>query len=167
MGLPGSGKTTIMKKLSENNVIEELGYRFANITHKGFNIVLVEPEDYERTVQKMGSGTQGLRSHHVLFVVDSTDRVHLNEAKKIVQKISQDEMVVKSFIYANKQDLPNAMTREELIQIFEQPCAHIQLTCATTGDGLSEGLDYFTQEAYTVDPSPIYLAKYPHLFEDE
>ncbi len=64
--------------------------------------------------------------------------------------ISEDEMRgAIMLIFANKQDLPKAMTAAEVTDklglhsmtrhsYFVQPC------CATTGDGLYEGLDWLS-----------------------
>jgi len=53
-------------------------------------------------------------------------------------------------VYANKQDLPNALSPAE---IFNQLHAyrkcftiHIQGTCATSGDGLYEGLEWLCKK---------------------
>ena len=52
-------------------------------------------------------------------------------------------------IYANKQDLPNAMNAAEItdklgLHSLRQRNWYIQSTCATTGDGLYEGLDWLS-----------------------
>ncbi|KZV79281.1 Arf-domain-containing protein [Exidia glandulosa HHB12029] len=49
-------------------------------------------------------------------------------------------------VFANKQDLPHAVGVDELrdklkLRAVRQPC-HVQATCATTGHGLYEGLDW-------------------------
>merc|ERR1712008_442406 len=85
-------------------------------------------------------GTQGL-----IFVVDSSDRDHIKDACEELMKIlNEDEMRdVVLLVFANKQDLPNAMTAAE---VAEKLGLHnmrnrqwfIQSTCATTGNGLYE-----------------------------
>ena len=52
-------------------------------------------------------------------------------------------------IYANKQDLPNAMNAASLsdklgLHALRGRKWYIQSCCATTGDGLYEGLDWLT-----------------------
>ena len=53
-------------------------------------------------------------------------------------------------IYANKQDLPNALSPAEITKkldyLNDQREWHIQGTCATTGDGLYEGLEWLYQK---------------------
>lgn len=52
-------------------------------------------------------------------------------------------------VFANKQDLPNAMTAAEVtdklhLHVIKNRNWFIQSTCATTGDGLYEGLDWLS-----------------------
>merc|ERR1711935_217891 len=52
-------------------------------------------------------------------------------------------------VFANKQDLPNAMNADEItdklgLHSLRQRNWYIQSTCATTGDGLYEGLDWLS-----------------------
>lgn len=52
-------------------------------------------------------------------------------------------------IFANKQDLPNAMNAPEItdklgLQSLRQRGWYIQSACATTGDGLYEGLEWLS-----------------------
>lgn len=54
-------------------------------------------------------------------------------------------------IFANKQDLPNAMTAAELtdklnLNQMRNRRWYIQATCATQGHGLYEGLDWLSNE---------------------
>merc|ERR1712070_690620 len=91
--------------------------------------------------------TQGL-----IFVVDSNDRDRLEDAREELDKIlAEDEMrdaVV--LVFANKQDLPNSMPAAEVteklgLQTLRSRQWFIQSTCATTGDGLYEGLDWMSR----------------------
>merc|ERR1711933_328847 len=92
-------------------------------------------------------GTQGL-----IFVVDSTDRDRVEDAcEELMKMLNEDEMRdVVLLVFANKQDLPNAMPAAE---VTERLGLHnmrnrqwfIQSACATTGDGLYEGLDWLSR----------------------
>ena len=53
-------------------------------------------------------------------------------------------------VFANKQDLPNAMTAAEIteklgLHQLRHRQRFIQSACATTGDGLHEGLDWLSR----------------------
>ncbi|CAH8524633.1 unnamed protein product [Dicrocoelium dendriticum] len=54
-------------------------------------------------------------------------------------------------IFANKQDLPNAMSSDELaeklhLRDIRRHQWHVQVACATQGQGLCEGLDWLSEE---------------------
>ena len=61
-------------------------------------------------------------------------------------------------VFANKQDLPDAMPVEEItdkLGLRNMPDRnwYIQSACAMTGDGLYEGLDWITSNA--PEPAPL------------
>lgn len=99
--------------------------------------------------------------------MDSNDRERVSEAREELQRmLNEDELRdAVLLVYANKQDLPNAMNAAEItdklglhglrqrtwyIQVCSSitsmtPVAHdIQATCATSGDGLYEGLEWLS-----------------------
>merc|ERR1712061_657968 len=153
VGLDAAGKTTILYKL-------KLGEIVTTIPTIGFNVETVEYKNISFTVWDVGGqdkirplwrhyyqGTQGL-----IFVVDSNDRDRAEDAREELMKmLNGDEMRdAVLLVFANKQDLPNAMTAAE---VTEKLGLHnlrnrqwfIQSACATTGDGLYEGLDWLSR----------------------
>lgn len=90
------------------------------------------------------SDTQGL-----VFVVDSNDIERLDEVRDELHKLLEEDELhdFVLLIYANKQDLPNAVKPNELSDILQLNSLknrpwHIQGACAKSGDGLYEGLDW-------------------------
>jgi len=90
--------------------------------------------------------TQGL-----IFVVDSNDRDRVSEARdELHRMLNEDELRdAVLLVFANKQDLPNAMTAAEItdklgLHSIRQRHWFIQSTCATSGEGLYEGLDWLS-----------------------
>ena len=90
--------------------------------------------------------TQGL-----IFVVDSNDKDRVGEAHdELHRMLSEDELreaIV--LVFANKQDLPNAMSVAEVtdklgLHSLRNRKWYIQATCATSGEGLFEGLDWLS-----------------------
>jgi ADP-ribosylation factor protein 1 len=88
----------------------------------------------------------------IIFVVDSNDRERVGEAREELQRmLNEDELRdAVLLVFANKQDLPNAMNATELtdklgLQSLRQRDWYIQATCATSGDGLFEGLEWLSQ----------------------
>jgi len=152
VGLDAAGKTTILYKL-------KLGEVVTTIPTIGFNVETVEYKNISFTVWDVGGqdkirplwrhyyqNTQGL-----IFVVDSNDRDRVEAATEELHKmINEDELrdaVI--LVFANKQDLPNAMTAAEItdklrLHTLRARNWYIQATCATTGDGLYEGLDWLS-----------------------
>lgn len=86
-------------------------------------------------------------------MVDSNDRERISEAKEELQKMLQEDELRDAtlLVFANKQDLPNAMTASELtdklgLQNLRNRKWYIQATCAVQGHGLYEGLDWLSNE---------------------
>ncbi|KAK2157600.1 hypothetical protein LSH36_188g05013 [Paralvinella palmiformis] len=154
LGLDAAGKTTILYKL-------KLGEIVTTIPTIGFNVETVEYKNISFTVWDVGGqdkirplwrhyfqNTQGL-----IFVVDSNDRERVAEAQDELSKmLSEDELRdAVLLVFANKQDLPNAMTAAEItdklgLSQLRGRRWYIQGTCATQGQGLYEGLDWLSAE---------------------
>lgn len=148
VGLDAAGKTTILFNL-------KLGETVSTIPTIGFNVETVEYKNISFTVWDVGGqdrirplwrhyyqNTQGL-----IFVVDSNDRDRIGEAtEELMKMLCEDELRdAVLLIYANKQDLPNAMSVSEMIEAMKLGSLtsrqwHVEPTCGTTGEGLYEGL---------------------------
>ncbi|KAJ4834181.1 hypothetical protein Tsubulata_018870 [Turnera subulata] len=152
VGLDAAGKTTILYKL-------KLGEIVTTIPTIGFNVETVEYKNISFTVWDVGGqdkirplwrhyfqNTQGL-----IFVVDSNDRDRVVEARdELHRMLNEDELRdAVLLVFANKQDLPNAMNAAEItdklgLHSLRQRHWYIQSTCATSGEGLYEGLDWLS-----------------------
>ncbi|KAJ8598944.1 hypothetical protein CTAYLR_009640 [Chrysophaeum taylorii] len=93
------------------------------------------------------TNTQGL-----IFVVDCNDHARLDEARLELHKLLQQDELRDAclLVYANKQDLPNAVSASEITEKFELTRFRtrkwfVQSCAATTGDGLYEGLDWMAK----------------------
>ncbi|KAF4716884.1 Arf GTPase arf1, partial [Perkinsus olseni] len=153
VGLDAAGKTTILYKL-------KLGEVVTTIPTIGFNVETVEYKNISFTVWDVGGqdkirplwrhyyqNTQGL-----IFVVDSNDRDRMDDAKEELHRMLNEEELRDAcvLVFANKQDLPNAMTAAEVteklgLHSLRHRNWYIQSACATTGDGLYEGLDWLSK----------------------
>ncbi|OQE41407.1 hypothetical protein PENCOP_c005G06886 [Penicillium coprophilum] len=150
VGLDAAGKTTILYKL-------KLGEIVTTIPTIGFNVETVEYKNIQFTVWDVG-GQDKIRplwrhyfqnTQGIIFVVDSNDRDRIVEAREELQRmLNEDELRdAMLLVFANKQDLPNAMSPAEItqqlgLQSLTRRAWFIQSTCATTGDGLYEGLEW-------------------------
>ncbi|CAG85578.1 ADP-ribosylation factor [Debaryomyces fabryi] len=152
VGLDAAGKTTILYKL-------KLGEIVTTIPTIGFNVETVEYKNISFTVWDVG-GQDKIRplwryyfqnTQGIIFVVDSNDRDRIVEAREELQQMLNEDELRDAFllVFANKQDLPNAMNAAEIteklnLHSLRQRPWYIQSTCATTGDGLYEGLEWLS-----------------------
>ncbi|KAM9481402.1 ADP-ribosylation factor 5-like [Clarias gariepinus] len=154
LGLDAAGKTTILYRL-------KLGEVFTTIPTIGFNVETVEYRNICFTVWDVGGqdkirplwrhyfqNTQGL-----IFVVDSNDHKRLSESADELSKMLQEDELkdIVLLVFANKQDLPNAMPVSEVVerlglQNLRSRTWFVQAACATQGPGLIEGLDWLANE---------------------
>ncbi|VAI38806.1 unnamed protein product [Triticum turgidum subsp. durum] len=168
VGLDAAGKTTILYKLKLGEIVTtiptidwESVAEHANAWQcdPRFNVETVEYKNISFTVWDVGGqdkirplwrhyfqNTQGL-----IFVVDSNDRDRVVEARdELHRMLNEDELRdAVLLVFANKQDLPNAMNAAEItdklgLHSLRQRHWYIQSTCATTGEGLYEGLDWLS-----------------------
>jgi len=153
IGLDSAGKTTILYKLKLGEVVN-------TIPTVGFNVETVHYKKVRFTVWDVG-GQDKIRAlwrHYfhntqgIIFVIDSNDRDRIREARNELEKLLLEEELQNSIllVFANKQDLPNAMNVRDLTQelglisIAKSRSWHIQLCCAVTGVGLNEGLEWLS-----------------------
>lgn len=152
LGLDSAGKTTVLYKLKLDqpvSAIPTVGFNVETVTFKNvkFGIWDVGGQDKIRPLWRhYFTGTQGL-----IFVIDSSDRERIEEARQELYKIALDRVMseVPILILANKQDMPNAMKPQEIQQRLELTSGPlrqrnwiVQPSTAVTGDGVYEGLGW-------------------------
>jgi len=159
VGLDAAGKTTILYKL-------KLGEVVTTIPTIGFNVETVEYKNISFTVWDVG-GQDKIRplwrhyyqnTQGIIFVVDSNDRDRIDDSKdyehsakeELNRMLAEDELRdAVLLVFANKQDLPNAMKVQEVterlgLNKLRNRQWYIQGASAPTGDGLYEGLDWLS-----------------------
>ncbi|VDK39478.1 unnamed protein product [Taenia asiatica] len=162
VGLDAAGKTTILYKL-------KLGETTVTIPTIGFNVETVTYKNITFTVWDIGGqeiirplwayyypGTKG-----IIFVVDSNDRDRMGDARaELFRILEADELRSASLlVLANKQDLPYAMKTSEVTEalgLHKLPSHRkwlVQGSCAVTGAGIYEGLDWLGNEILHSDRS--------------
>ena len=154
VGLGSAGKTTILYKLRLREIV-------TTNPSTGFHAETVEYKNISFTVWDVGGldtirplwrhyfqNTQGL-----IFVVDSNDRERMGEAREELNRmLNEDELRDAALlVLANKQDFPNAMNAAEVVDTLglhniRNRSWYTQASCATSGDGLYEGLDWLSNE---------------------
>ncbi|KAI6176295.1 ADP-ribosylation factor 6 [Aphelenchoides bicaudatus] len=151
LGLDASGKTSILYRLKLSQSIKSIptvGVRFLNCQYK------IRP-----LWRHYFTGTQAL-----IFVVDAADRDRIDEARTELHRIINGNAVLINLscnisildremrdavilVYGNKQDISTAMKPQELqdklgLTRLRDRNWFIQASCATTGEGLQEGLTW-------------------------
>eukprot|EP00041_Stephanoeca_diplocostata_P037435 m.1417559 g.1417559 ORF g.1417559 m.1417559 type:complete len:188 (+) comp25034_c0_seq21:78-641(+) len=149
VGLDAAGKTTILYRL-------KLGEVVTTIPTIGFNVETVQYKRSTLTVWDVG-GKDKIRplwrhyfqnTNAIIFVIDSNDRDRIEEAAEELQRFLQEDELkgCPLLIFANKQDLPNAMTVSELSQkmkldtIVKRRWLLHGVSATSTENGLLEGL---------------------------
>ena len=154
VGLDLAGKTTMLYKLKTGKVM-------TTIPTIGFNIEQLAYLDVSLAMWDVG-GLDKVRSlwrHYyrnteaLIFVVDSTDRDRLPEAKEALHSALADvELRDCSYllVFANKQDLPGAAATGEVaeglgLDELRGRSWHIQACCSISGEGLHDGLNWIVE----------------------
>ncbi|KAF4531710.1 hypothetical protein B566_EDAN009352 [Ephemera danica] len=169
LGLDAAGKTIYLAilyklKLGQSvTTIPTVGFNVETVTYKNvkFNVWQLTRENQDVGGQDKirplwrhyYTGTQGL-----IFVVDCADRDRIDEARQELHRIINDREMRDAIIliFANKQDLPDGVVIENssmkpyeiqeklgLTRIRDRNW-YVQPSCATSGDGLYEGLTWLT-----------------------
>ncbi|XP_077977965.1 uncharacterized protein LOC144433532 [Glandiceps talaboti] len=154
VGLDAAGKTTILYRLRIGEVV-------TTTPTTGFTVETVRYKNVSFTVWDLG-GQDEIRSlsrkylenaQGIIFVVDSNDRARLEEAKDELHRMLNDNELRDAIllVFANKQDLPNAMTAAEVadklgLHNIHSHSWHIEGTYGGNGQGCMEGLEWLSNE---------------------
>merc|ERR1712106_1203365 len=108
-----------------------VGFNVETVTYKNvkFNVWDVGGQDKIRPLWRhYYTGTQGL-----IFVVDCADRDRIDEARQQLHRIINDREMREAIIliFANKQDLPEAMKPQNSRETRPYQVAGQELVCAT------------------------------------
>ena len=127
VGLDAAGKTTLLFRLYSGktlNTVPTVGFNAKTFNYQGLSINMwdVGGQDELREFWRHHfTGTQGL-----IYVVDASDRDRIEEASQLFETVVTDLQLVDAsiLILANKQDLPHAVSSDELAKIFKsRDCA--------------------------------------------
>eukprot|EP00030_Apusomonadida_sp_AF-17_P001096 a179338_11.p1 GENE.a179338_11~~a179338_11.p1 ORF type:complete len:204 (-),score=52.34 a179338_11:121-705(-) len=154
IGNANAGKTTTLYKLVLGEAIATaptVGSNVEELTYKNVKFVVWDlggQESLKRTWETYYSNTSA-----IILVIDSTDVEAMTSTRGELFSIlhREDLRHASILIFANKQDVkgalpvPDIATQLNLTAIKDHPY-HIQGSCALTGEGLFEGLDWVTQQ---------------------
>ncbi|KAJ5645153.1 ADP-ribosylation factor [Penicillium longicatenatum] len=149
VGLHDAGKTTILHKLKLSEIV-------TSVLAPGLNVEIVDYKSIHFTSWAT-SGPDNNRplwrifyqdTKAIIFVVDSDNHDRINEVRVELQRLLNEDALRDALllIMANKQDLGTAMNAAEVTdKLGLHSLRHnwyIQSTCATSGDGIYEGLEW-------------------------
>lgn len=154
LGLDNSGKTTILKKLSDEDILHIM-------PTQGFNIKSLKHGNFKLNIWDVG-GQKTIRPYWrnyfestdgIIYVIDSADRRRMEETGIELQQIIDEEKLsgVPLLIYANKQDLLNSLSASEItaglnLHSIRDRQWQIVPCSAKSGDGLKDGLEFIIGE---------------------
>ncbi|KAI8908158.1 ADP-ribosylation factor family-domain-containing protein [Powellomyces hirtus] len=151
LGLDNAGKTTILKRINGEDI--------SSISPTlGFNIKTLAYNGYKLNIWDVG-GQKSIRSYWrnyfeqtdgLVWVVDSADRPdRYADCKLELHGLLTEERLsgASLLIFANKQDLPGALSSEEIAELLDLKTIqthHWQIVgcSAVTGENLLKGMDW-------------------------
>ncbi|XP_076441003.1 ADP-ribosylation factor-like protein 4C [Babylonia areolata] len=156
VGLENTGKTTLLYRLKFGQYMHTqptVGFNCEKVEgHSGqakgvtFSIWDVGGKDNMRPLWK-----SYLRSAQgIVYVVDSADREKLDEARVELLRLVKGQNnpgCLPTLVLANKQDLPDSLSPEDVGKELSVPelsvtqQCHVLPVCAVTGEGLGEAMD--------------------------
>ncbi|XP_054553448.1 ADP-ribosylation factor-like protein 2 isoform X2 [Talpa occidentalis] len=153
-GLDNAGKTTILKKFNGEDIdtiSPTLGFNIKTLEHRGFKL----------NIWDVG-GQKSLRSYWrnyfestdgLIWVVDSADRQRMQDCQRELQSLLVEERLAGAtlLIFANKQDLPGALSSNAIREALELDSIRshhwcIQGCSAFTGENLLLGIDWLLDD---------------------
>ena len=154
LGLDNAGKSTILRKLVDQEVD-------SIAPTQGFNIKSITADGFKLNVWDIG-GQKSIRPYWrnyfnstdaIIYVIDAADRRRMEEAGIELQQLLDEELLagVPLLIYANKQDLINALSPAEIIAGLNLHAIRDRqwqiIGCsAKSGENLSDGVEFIVSE---------------------
>lgn len=154
LGLDNSGKTTILKKLSDESCDQIM-------PTQGFNIKSLMSNGFKLNVWDIG-GQKSIRPYWrnyydqtdaLIYVIDSTDTKRMEETSVELQQLLDEEKLssVPLLVMANKQDMATAMDSDEIskelgLDTIKDRVWHIIGVSAKTGQNLHEAMEWLVNE---------------------
>uniref|UniRef100_A0A7S3Q2U3 ADP-ribosylation factor n=1 Tax=Chaetoceros debilis TaxID=122233 RepID=A0A7S3Q2U3_9STRA len=156
VGLDAAGKTTVLfnLKLAEVvNTIPTIGFNVENIQYKNLSFTVWDIGGQDK-IRKLWKHYYN-NNHGIIFVVDSCDGNRVALAKEELHMMLDEDQLKGAalLVYANKQDLPQAMDAAEIseklgLRSITDRKWFIQPASATSKVGLYEGLDWLSKAVH-------------------
>ncbi|KAG1698614.1 hypothetical protein DVH05_014572 [Phytophthora capsici] len=158
VGLDNSGKTTLVnhlkpKKSQAREVVPTIGFQVEEFTKSNLNFTVFDMSGQSRYRSLWENYYSDVQA--IIYVLDSTDTIRMCVAKdELEQLVEHKELSSKKvpiLFFANKMDLPNALTPVECMQHLEldnlgSKSWHITASNAVTGRGVEEGIEWLADQ---------------------
>merc|ERR1711965_18821 len=154
LGLDNSGKTSILKRLSEEDITHVM-------PTQGFNIKSLVHGEFKLNVWDIG-GQQSIRPYWrnyfdntdaLVYVIDAADHRRIDESnQELAQLLSEEKLQgVPLLVFANKCDLRYAQEAEDITSALNLEAVndreYVVMGCsAKTGENLQEGLEWVVEK---------------------
>eukprot|EP01036_Dinobryon_divergens_P029835 gene29835-38993_t len=152
LGLDNSGKTTILKKLSDEDISQIM-------PTQGFNIKTLVHDNFKLNVWDVG-GQKSIRPYWknyfdqtdaLVYVIDAADKKRLEETGIELKALLEDEKLqnVPVLVFANKSDLVSALSPDEISEELGLSKLRVTWTIlpcsAKDGTGLKDGMEWLVE----------------------
>eukprot|EP00033_Pygsuia_biforma_P000667 GCRY01000784.1.p1 GENE.GCRY01000784.1~~GCRY01000784.1.p1 ORF type:complete len:178 (-),score=25.53 GCRY01000784.1:199-732(-) len=153
LGLDNAGKTTILKRLSEediNHIMPTQGFNVKSLVHDGFKLNVWDIGG-QKTIRPYWRNYFD-QTDALIYVIDSADRRRLEETGMELAELLDEEKLsaVPLLVFANKQDLLNAVSAKEIaeglnLHSIRDRQWQIQACSAKNGEGLNNGMEWIVK----------------------
>ena len=164
LGLDNAGKSTLlfqMRDKSFKETVPTVGLNVEQINYKNNNFTLWDVSGQATRLWKHYFD----KIHAVIFVIDSGDSERLSKAKTLLHRCFNDKDLAAApiLIFANKQDLDEKMSSDEIYEQLEitnvlasgtKQNILYQTCSAKTGDGVWEGIQQLHETLETIAANP-------------
>eukprot|EP00727_Mastigamoeba_balamuthi_P008045 m51a1_g3861 putative adp-ribosylation factor-like protein 3 (178) ;mRNA; f:411018-411892 len=154
LGLDNAGKTTILKRLANEEIVHirpTSGFNIKSVVHEGFklNVWDIGGQKAIRPFWKnYMEGTDAL-----VYVIDAGDARRLAESGGELNQLLEEEKLasVPLLVFANKQDLVGALTPKQIaemlnLHLIRDRTWQIQGCSAKNGTGIQEAMEWVLQQ---------------------
>jgi len=154
IGLDNAGKTTLLYKLKLGEVVSTIptiGFNLETIRYKNIRFKVWDCGYRDKLIPLYANNFQDTKcpTHGLIYVIDSSDPERIEESREVLQSLLEHDRLKDTalLVFANKQDLPGAMNISEVesrleLENHSRRKWFIQSTCAFTGEGIMEGLEW-------------------------